>query len=121
LGKKNGSRLSAASFKFSEPSSADVPSVPPADKLPPAPPTEPTVKALSPEEEHRYFKTIYEKFIALKKQLGEPTEQLTYERFSGTIKKNRDTLVARYKCEQVQFEVYEKDGKASLKAIPVKS
>ncbi len=132
LGKKNGSRLSAASFKFSEPSSADVPSVPPADKLPPpltmgapaaaaAPPSGSPVKALSAEEEQRYFETTYEKFIALKKQLGEPTEQLTYERFLGTIKKNRDTLIARYKCEQVQFEVYEKDGKASLKAIPMKS
>jgi hypothetical protein len=132
LGKKNGSRLSAASFKFSESSSADIPSVPPADKLPPppstvapaadaAPPTKPAVEAPSAEEEQAYFKTIYEKFIALKKQLGEPTEQLTFERFLGTIKKNRDTLVARYKCEQVQFEVYEKDGKASLKAIPVRS
>ncbi len=127
LGAKNGSRLSSASFKFTEPSSDDVPPVPPVENLPPPPvpaatasPPEPSVKKPSPEEEQRYFKTVYEKFIALKKQLGEPTEQLTFERFLGTIQKNRDTLIARYQCEQVQFEVYEKEGKASLKAIPVK-
>jgi hypothetical protein len=131
LGVKNGARLSAASFKFTEPSTADIPSVPPTENLPPPPikgdpgaPTPPTgakVKKQSPEEEQRYFNTIYEQFVALKKQLGEPTEQLTFERFLGTIQKNRDTLIARYKCEQVQFQVYEKGGKASLKAIPVKS
>jgi hypothetical protein len=131
LGAKNESRLSAASFKFTEPSSADIPSVPPTENLPPPPfkdaPAAPApsagspMKLRSPEEEQRYFKTIYEEFIVLKQKLGEPTEQLTFERFLGTIKKNRDTLIARYKCQQVEFQVYEKEGKASLKAIPVKS
>ncbi|MDD5308355.1 MAG: hypothetical protein PHU25_13625 [Deltaproteobacteria bacterium] len=72
------------------------------------------------QEEQVYFHQIYEEFVALKRKLGEPVEQLTFDRFEGTLKKNRDTLVARYNCRFVKFQVYEKDGKASLKATPVK-
>lgn len=96
----------------------------------PGPPAAPTPivaggaaiqRPMSPEEEQVYFNQIYGEFIALKKQLGEPYEQLTFDRFLGTLKKNRDTLMARYNCAQVRFQVYEKDGKASLKATPVKA
>ena len=76
---------------------------------------------MEPEVEKRYFKEIFDEFVALKKKLNESIEQLTYDRFEGTLKKNRDTLIARYKCSRVKFQVYEKDGKASLKATPVKS
>jgi hypothetical protein len=86
---------------------------------PPAPPAA-AVEPLSPEEEQKYFREIYDQFVALKQKLGEPVDQLQFERFEVTLKKNRDTLIARYGCAQVRFQVYEKDGKASLKATPVK-
>ncbi|MCK9459764.1 MAG: hypothetical protein M0R80_09015 [Proteobacteria bacterium] len=93
------------------------PPVPP----PPAPPApQGGPPALSPEEEQAYFRKIHGEFVALKQKLGEPVDQLTFERFEVTLKKNRDALVARYGCKVVQFQVYEKDGKASLKATPVK-
>ncbi|MFO8071784.1 MAG: MXAN_5187 family protein [Polyangia bacterium] len=78
------------------------------------------VEPMTPEEEQKYFRQIYEEFVALKKKLGEPVEQLQFERFETTLKKNRDTLKSRYGCARVKFQVYEKDGKASLKATPVK-
>jgi hypothetical protein len=74
----------------------------------------------TPEEEQAYFRKIHAEFVALKERLGEPVDQLTFDRFEVTLKKNRDALVARYGCKVVQFQVYEKDGKASLKATPVK-
>jgi hypothetical protein len=83
-------------------------------------PSPPAPKPLSPEEEQKYFRQIYQEFVELKKKLGEPVDQLEFERFEVTLKKNRDTLMARYGCTQVRFNVYEKDGKASLKATPVK-
>ncbi|MCP4674520.1 MAG: hypothetical protein GY854_03180 [Deltaproteobacteria bacterium] len=104
-------------------SSPKPPPAPPsgAQKPPaPTPPAADSAPAMSPEEEQEYFHEIYDKFIELKKKLDEPTEQLTFERFLGTLKKNRDTLMARYDCKQVKFQVYEKAGKASLKATPVK-
>ena len=72
-------------------------------------------------DEDAYFRQIHKEFVSLKQQLGEPVDGLTFDRFEVTLKKNRDALVARYGCKAVKFNVYEKDGKASLKAIPVKS
>jgi len=63
---------------------------------------------------------VYEDFIRTKKQCGEPTDGLTYEKFSHTLKKNRDALIARHGCKRVKFSVYVKEGRASLKATPVK-
>ena len=66
------------------------------------------------------WKAVYEDFVRTKKQCGEPTEGLTFEKFSQTLKKNRDALIQRHNCKRVKFSVYVKDGKASLKATPVK-
>tara|TARA_R110002073_G_scaffold123819_11_gene268003 strand:+ start:59509 stop:61269 length:1761 start_codon:yes stop_codon:yes gene_type:complete len=67
-----------------------------------------------------YFEQVYEEFIALKKSCGEPTENLTFERFAKKLRKNEDALIAKHACTSVKFQVYEKDGKAALKASPVK-
>jgi hypothetical protein len=63
---------------------------------------------------------VYEDFIGTKKQCGEPTEGLTYEKFAHTLKKNRDALIKKHGCKRVKFSVYVKEGRASLKATPVK-
>ena len=64
--------------------------------------------------------SVYEDFIRTKKQCGEATDGLTFEKFSHTLKKNRDALIARHGCKRVKFSVYVKEGRASLKATPVK-
>ncbi|MDJ0763758.1 MAG: MXAN_5187 family protein [Myxococcota bacterium] len=96
------------------------PGIPP--KTPPGipPKTPPAGVSAGLTEEQDYFREIYDEFVALKKKLGESVAQLTFDRFLGTLKKNRDTLMARYDCKQVKFQVYEKDGKASLRATPIK-
>lgn len=141
-------RLSSASFKFLEPSSSDVPPPPPVDngepssplpppqkeKLPPpsprekiggGPPAPPKQRESSSRQdaldEDTYFHQIFDEFVALKKELGESVDQLTFDKFKVTLTKNRDTLKARYGCNSVKFQVYEKSGKASLKATPVKN
>jgi hypothetical protein len=67
-----------------------------------------------------YFEQVYEEFIALKKTCGEPTENLTFERCANKLRQNEDALIAKHACKSVKFQVYEKDGKAALKASPVK-
>lgn len=67
-----------------------------------------------------YFKQVYEQFLAVKKSCGEPTAGLTYGKFSEKLVKNRDDLKAKTGCREVRFTVYVKDGKAALKATPVK-
>jgi hypothetical protein len=76
--------------------------------------------ANSPEEEAA-FRTVFNEFVELKKRCGEPTAGLTFPKFSDKLRKNRDDLMAKPGCIGVKFSVYVKDGKAALKATPVKS
>lgn len=67
------------------------------------------------------WRQVYEDFVAAKTQCGEKTEGFTYEKFEQTLKKTRETLIARHDCKRVKFSVYVKDdGKAALKASPIK-
>ncbi|APR83227.1 Hypothetical protein A7982_08576 [Minicystis rosea] len=108
------------------------PKPPPPPKRPPptpqaaaAPPAaEPAASAEpAPAEEFDEladWRRVYEEFLGLKKQCGEDTSSLTFEKFKGTLQRNKDALVQRHNCTRVKFTVYEKDGKAALKASPVK-
>jgi len=58
--------------------------------------------------------------VALKKRCGENIDSLTFEKFSRKLRKNRDALISKHDCKSVKFQVYIKDGKAALKASPVK-
>jgi hypothetical protein len=82
-------------------------------------PAELMAQATGGDETSEWVST-YEEFIRTKKQCGEPTDGLTFEKFSQTLRKNRDQLIARHACKRVKFSVYVKDGRASLKATPVK-
>ena len=66
------------------------------------------------------WRRVYEEFLALKKQCVEDTTSLSFEKFKGTLQRNKDALVARHNCTRVKFTVYVKEGKAALKASPVK-
>lgn len=66
------------------------------------------------------WKSVFESFVKTKKECGEPTEGLTFEKFQGTLRKNRDTLIEKHACKKVKFSVYVKEGRAALKASPVK-
>lgn len=80
-----------------------------------AAPPEPSSGSVDP-----YFKSVFDQFVALKKSCGEPTSGLTYGKFAEKLVKNRDDLMAKTGCKEVRFTVYAKDGKAALKATPVK-
>jgi len=73
----------------------------------------------SPEPDS-YFKQVYDQFVSVKKSCGENTAGLTYQKFSEKLVKNRDDLMSKTGCREVRFTVYVKDGKAALKATPVK-
>jgi hypothetical protein len=67
-----------------------------------------------------HFKQVYDQFLSTKKSCNEPTAGLSYEKFAEKLIKNRDDLMAKTGCREVKFTVYVKDGKAALKATPVK-
>ena len=71
-------------------------------------------------EEGVEWLSVYEDFLRTKKQCGELTDGLTFDKFANTLKKNRDALIQRHGCKRVKFSVYVKEGRASLKATPVR-
>ena len=66
------------------------------------------------------WRQVYEEFVTTKQQCGEDTENFTYEKFEVTLKKNEAAIVQRHAASGVNFSVYVKDGKAALKASPVR-
>jgi hypothetical protein len=72
------------------------------------------------EDEATEWRRVYEEFVQLKKECNEATEGISFEKFKNTLRKNRDQLLQRHACKSVRFSVYVKDGKAALKASPVR-
>ncbi|HJZ85999.1 MAG TPA: MXAN_5187 C-terminal domain-containing protein [Polyangia bacterium] len=74
----------------------------------------------SARELESYYRKIYQDFVDLKRKCGEPTENVTYEKFVAKLKDNREQLIRKFGCKSVRFQVYVKDGRAALKATPVR-
>ena len=70
------------------------------------------------DEEH--WRDVFREFVRTRGQCGESAEGLTYERFRQKLESNKGALIAKYGCKTVRFQVYVKDGKAALKATPVR-
>jgi hypothetical protein len=72
------------------------------------------------DPEKAEWREVYQQFVEIKKQCGENVDGFTYEKFEVTLRKNRDTLMSRHGAKRVKFSVYVKDGKAALKASPLR-
>lgn len=66
------------------------------------------------------WRRVFADFLATKQQCGESTSSLTYEKFEVTLRKNRQAIIDKTGVSQVKFSVYVKDGKAALKASPIR-
>ncbi len=71
-------------------------------------------------DEERHFQEVFRDFVSTREKCREPADGLTYDKFKAKLLKNKEQLVAKYQCKTVRFQVYVKDGKAALKATPVK-
>jgi hypothetical protein len=72
------------------------------------------------EEEEAHFRHVFDDFVDAKRQCGESLVGLTQAKFLQKLRDNKATLVAKHDCRTVRFSVYVKDGKAALKATPVR-
>jgi len=63
---------------------------------------------------------VFDAFVSTRAQCGESADGINYERFATKLRTNRDQLVQKYNCRTVRFQVYVKEGKAALKATPVR-
>lgn len=67
------------------------------------------------------WRKVFEDFVRIKKECGEPTEGATFEKFQVTLRKTRDSLMEKHACKKVKFSVYVKEGRAALRASPMKA
>jgi hypothetical protein len=84
-------------------------------------PSEEKTRALDtvdPEEVH--IREVFADYVNTRRQTGEPTASLTLEKFRAKLEANRQQLIAKYSCRTARFSVYVKDGKAAIKATPVR-
>jgi hypothetical protein len=85
----------------------------------------PKIQSIAPvgggaSDEETHFQETFRDFVATRLKCGEPNDGMTYDKFAAKLRKNKEQLVAKYNCKTVRFQVYVKDGKAALKATPVK-
>jgi hypothetical protein len=71
--------------------------------------------ALPPE---RYYAELYESYVALKQQLGEPVDHITAEAFRSRIRATEEELRGKY-GRTVRYGVELKDGAIVLVAVPL--
>ena len=85
----------------------------------PAPASRPTPTPTA-EGEDEQWTGVHQEFLRLRTDCGESVEGLTWDRFRDKLRRNRDALAQKYACRTVRFQVYAKDGKAALKATPIR-
>jgi hypothetical protein len=71
-------------------------------------------------DESRHMQEVFQEFLATRERCGEPAEGLSFDKFALKLKKNQEQLVAKLNCRAVRFQVYVKEGRAAIKASPVR-
>ena len=66
------------------------------------------------------FRGLFDSYQTARKACGEATDKHTHAKFLERVLKNREELLAKTGCRDVSFEVIIKEGKASLKATPIR-
>ena len=72
------------------------------------------------EEEDAHFRHVFDDFVETKRSCGEPITGLTQVKFLQKLRDNKTALVSKHGCRTVRFSVYVKDGKAALRATPIR-
>jgi hypothetical protein len=70
--------------------------------------------------EETHFREVFEQFVATQKQCGASVTGLTFDKFVSKLHAARDQVLKRHHADAVRFTVYVKEGRAALKASPVK-
>jgi len=72
------------------------------------------------EEDQAHFRQVYDEYVEFRLKCGESIAGLSLDKFTAKLKSNREQLMSKHGCRTARFTVYEKDGKAAIRAVPVK-
>ena len=93
---------------------------PPALPLPAGKPGRKAGPSEPDEEDHAHFKQVFDEYVELRQKCGESIAGLSLDKFTAKLVSNREQLVSKHGCRTARFSVYAKDGKAAIRAMPVK-
>lgn len=79
---------------------------------------DPDLAALAQESEPDYYKRVYTEYVSARRATGNP-DDVSFENFIAKLKVNEGKLKAQYQCRAVRFRVITKDGKITLKPVPI--
>lgn len=91
-----------------------------AEQAPMAPHVAPVAAVNGASDVEPEWTQVYNDFVRLKQDCGEATEGFTFERFTQELRKNRDKLRRDHGVQRVHFSAYIKQGRAALKAKPIR-
>ena len=72
------------------------------------------------DQEEIHYRDVFQKFVATQRECGAEVSGLTFEKFERKLHAARDQVMKRHNVASVRFTVYVKQGRAALKATPVK-
>jgi len=77
------------------------------------------VRALAEEPAEQYYKRLYSEFVAARKSLGLPVEQVNYPKFIERLVFMEQGLKKKMKCPMVRFVVAKKGKDVVLLPVPI--
>jgi hypothetical protein len=120
-----GSAFSMSALEGARPPAPVAPPAPPPAAAPPPSTATSLFQAATPaadgeEGDEEHWRSVHAEFLRVRVQCGEVVDGLGYERFRPKLEKNKLQLIEKHGCRTVRFSVYVKDGKAALRATPVR-
>jgi hypothetical protein len=75
--------------------------------------------ALAAEPEGNYLRRLFDEYASARMATGEGSEGLTFDGFVSKLRQNEAVLRAKYQCRSVRFKVVTRDGRVTLKPVPI--
>ncbi|MCL2626416.1 MAG: hypothetical protein FWD46_06345 [Cystobacterineae bacterium] len=66
------------------------------------------------------WRNVFVEFLRVRKQCNQETDNMDFERFKAKLEASKSSVLSKHPCKAVRFLVQIKDGKAAIKAIPVR-
>lgn len=79
----------------------------------------PDILRLVREDADSYHRRLFREYTEACRQTGEPVQGISFEKFVSKLEGNAAALRDKYDCSSVRFLVVIRDGKVSMKPVPI--
>jgi hypothetical protein len=89
-------------------------------QAPPPPKEKKQARRASGDSETAKYQKLFNEYLQSREKTGETASGVSFDKFSQQLAKQKETIVGRYQCKDVEFYVAVEQGKTKLKAKPIK-